>query len=111
MYVSDTSIFPHSGLRVRITNMNGQDFITELKSDMKIDELKIISLSHFSSPAESMKKSLYHRILMVRTGKVLSEERTVFEEEIQNNGMFKLKPSLGVGNTLGQYNFDDTNEL
>lgn len=56
MYVSDTSIFPHSGLRVRITNMNGQDFITELKSDMKIDELKIISLSHFSSPAESMKK-------------------------------------------------------
>ncbi|XP_052673264.1 ubiquitin-associated domain-containing protein 1-like isoform X1 [Crassostrea angulata] len=85
MYVSDTSIFPHSGLRVRITNMNGQDFITELKSDMKIDELKIISLSHFSSPAESMKKSLYHRILMVRTGKVLSEERTVFEEEIQNN--------------------------
>uniref|UniRef100_K1R293 Ubiquitin-associated domain-containing protein 1 n=1 Tax=Magallana gigas TaxID=29159 RepID=K1R293_MAGGI len=85
MYVSDTSIFPHSGLRVRITNMNGQDFITELKSDMKIDELKIISLSHFSSPAESMKKSLYHRILMVRTGKVLSEEKTVFEEEIQNN--------------------------
>lgn len=65
--------------------MNGQDFITELKSDMKIDELKIISLSHFSSPAESMKKSLYHRILLVRTGKVLSEERTVFEEEIQNN--------------------------
>lgn len=65
--------------------MNGQDFITELKSDMKIDELKIISLSHFSSPAESMKKSLYHRILMVRTGKVLSEEKTVFEEEIQNN--------------------------
>lgn len=94
MYVSDTSIFPHSGLRVRITNMNGQDFITELKSDMKIDELKIISLSHFSSPAESMKKSLYHRILMVRTGKVLSEERTVFEEEIQNNGMFKLKAKI-----------------
>lgn len=94
--------------------MNGQDFITELKSDMKIDELKIISLSHFSSPAESMKKSLYHRILMVRTGKVLSEEKTVFEEEIQNNGMFKLnmlKPSLGVGNTLGKYNFDNTNEL
>lgn len=111
MYVSDTSIFPHSGLRVRITNMNGQDFITELKSDMKIDELKIISLSHFSSPAESMKKSLYHRILMVRTGKVLSEEKTVFEEEIQNNGMFKLKPSLGVGNILGKYNFDNTNEL
>lgn len=91
--------------------MNGQDFITELKSDMKIDELKIISLSHFSSPAESMKKSLYHRILMVRTGKVLSEEKTVFEEEIQNNGMFKLKPSLSVGNTLGKYNFDNTNEL
>ena len=86
MYVSDPSIFPQTGLRVRITSMNGQDLITDLKNEMKIDELKIISLSHFSSPAESMKKSLYHRILLVRTGKVLSEEKTVLDEGIQNNG-------------------------
>jgi hypothetical protein len=66
--------------------MSGQDFLTELKSDMKIDELKIISLNHFCCPAESMKKSLYHRIVSVRTGKVLSEEKTVCEEGIQNNG-------------------------
>ncbi|XP_022326118.1 ubiquitin-associated domain-containing protein 1-like isoform X2 [Crassostrea virginica] len=85
MYVSDSSIFPQTGLRVRITSMNGQDLITDLKNEMKIDELKIISLSHFSSPAESMKKSLYHRILLVRTGKVLSEEKTVLDEGIQNN--------------------------
>ncbi|XP_061163795.1 ubiquitin-associated domain-containing protein 1-like isoform X2 [Saccostrea echinata] len=99
MYVSDSSIFPQAGLRVRITSMSGQDFLTELKADMKIDELKIISLNHFSSPADSMKKSLYHRILLVRTGKVLSEEKTVFEEGIQNNDeLLLLKKRLPAMN-------------
>ncbi|XP_062601107.1 ubiquitin-associated domain-containing protein 1-like [Saccostrea cucullata] len=99
MYVSDSSIFPQAGLRVRITSMSGQDFLTELKADMKIDELKIISLNHFSSPADSMKKSLYHRILLVRTGKVLSEEKTVFEEGLQNNDeLLLLKKRLPAMN-------------
>lgn len=100
MYVSDSSIFPQTGLRVRITSMNGQDLITDLKNEMKIDELKIISLSHFSSPAESMKKSLYHRILLVRTGKVLSEEKTVLDEGIQNNGKCILFLKVARGKVM-----------
>lgn len=100
MYVSDSSIFPQTGLRVRITSMNGQDLITDLKNEMKIDELKIISLSHFSSPAESMKKSLYHRILLVRTGKVLSEEKTVLDEGIQNNGKCILFLKVARGKVI-----------
>lgn len=49
---------------------------------MKIDELKIILLSYFLSFVESMKKFLYYCIFMVCIGKVLLEEKIVFEEEI-----------------------------
>ncbi|XP_048777713.1 ubiquitin-associated domain-containing protein 1-like isoform X2 [Ostrea edulis] len=115
MYVSDSSIFPQAGLRVRITSMSGQDFVTELKTDMKIDELKIISLNYFSSPAESMKKSLYHRIVSVRTGKVLSEEKTVFEEGIQNNDelllLKKRMPAMNFDTKDRTSNKDDSKKV
>ncbi|KAK3087712.1 hypothetical protein FSP39_009507 [Pinctada imbricata] len=65
--------------------MTGQDHIFLLKPDQKIDELKIMALGYFVSQAESMKSSLYHKILLVRTGKVLSEDKSVIQEGLKNN--------------------------
>ena len=90
MYVSDSTIFPSSGVKVRVTNMEGQDCLLEIKPDQKIDELKIMALNNFINPSESMKSSLYHKVLLVRTSKILGEERTVTQEGLKNNG--KLWP-------------------
>ena len=86
MYVSDSNIFPSKGMRIRICHMDGRNYVIDLNSNIKIDELKIMSLSHFNDPAESIKTSLYHKVLLVRTGQVLSEEKTISEEGVKENG-------------------------
>ncbi|XP_069119514.1 ubiquitin-associated domain-containing protein 1-like [Argopecten irradians] len=85
MFVSETSILPPTGMRVRVVNMEGQEFIIDLNPDLKIDALKIRSLGHFLNPTDSMKSSLYHKILLVRTGKVLSDEKTLSQEGVTDN--------------------------
>ncbi|OWF51590.1 ubiquitin-associated domain-containing protein 1-like [Mizuhopecten yessoensis] len=85
MFVSETSILPPTGMRVRVLDMEGQEFIIDLNPDSKIDDVKIRSLGHFLNPADSMKSSLYHKILLVRTGKVLSDEKTLSQEGVTDN--------------------------
>ncbi|XP_063422886.1 ubiquitin-associated domain-containing protein 1-like isoform X1 [Mytilus trossulus] len=90
MYVSDSNIFPSKGMRIRICHMDGRNYVIDLNSNIKIDELKIMSLSHFNDPAESIKTSLYHKVLLVRTGQVLSEEKTISEEGVKENDELML---------------------
>lgn len=87
MFVSDLNIFPSSGMRIRIISMGGTDYITEVSPDLKVDKLKIRSLGFFFNPSVSMKTSLYHKILVVRTGRVLNEEKTLSDEGVQDNGI------------------------
>ncbi|CAC5357030.1 KPC2 [Mytilus coruscus] len=95
MYVSDSNIFPSKGMRIRICHMDGRNYVIDLNSNIKIDELKIMSLSHFNDPAESIKTSLYHKVLLVRTGQVLSEEKTISEEGVkENDELLLLKKRL-----------------
>lgn len=75
--------------------MDGRNYVIDLSSNIKIDELKIMSLSHFNDPAESIKTSLYHKVLLVRTGQVLSEEKTIAEEGVkENDELLLLKKRL-----------------
>ncbi|XP_071157026.1 ubiquitin-associated domain-containing protein 1-like isoform X1 [Mytilus edulis] len=95
MYVSDSNIFPSKGMRIRICHMDGRNYVIDLNSNIKIDELKIMSLSHFNDPAESIKTSLYHKVLLARTGQVLSEEKTISEEGVkENDELLLLKKRL-----------------
>lgn len=86
MFVSDTLVFSPSTMKVRITNMEGVDIIDEFRPDLTVDMVKIRSLSQLFSPMESMKVSLYHKVLLVRTGKVLNEESTLQQEGLRDNG-------------------------
>ncbi|CAG2233882.1 KPC2 [Mytilus edulis] len=75
--------------------MDGRNYVIDLNSNIKIDELKIMSLSHFNDPAESIKTSLYHKVLLARTGQVLSEEKTISEEGVkENDELLLLKKRL-----------------
>lgn len=96
MYVSDSNIFPSKGMRIRICHMDGRNYVIDLSTNIKIDELKIMSLSHFSDPAESIKTSLYHKVLLVRTGQVLSEEKTISEAGVKENGKNEVNLATGI---------------
>ncbi|XP_064616494.1 ubiquitin-associated domain-containing protein 1-like isoform X2 [Liolophura sinensis] len=85
MLVTGNTIFQPSNMRVRITSMRGVDFICELCPDMTVHEVKVKSLGHFLGPGESVKESLYHRLILVRTGKVLNDEASVKHEELEEN--------------------------
>ncbi|GAB1607424.1 ubiquitin-associated domain-containing protein 1-like [Argonauta hians] len=84
MFVSDTLVFSPSTMKVRITNMEGVDIIDDFRPDLTVDMVKIRSLSQLFSPMESMKVSLYHKVLLVRTGKVLNEESTLQQEGLRD---------------------------
>ena len=86
MFVSDSLVFPPSTMKVRITNMEGVDILEDFRPDATVDMVKIRSLSQLFSPMESMKVSLYHKVLLVRTGKVLNEEFTLQQEGLRDNG-------------------------
>lgn len=86
MFVSDSLVFPPSTMKVRITNMEGVDILEDFRPDATVDMVKIRSLSQLFSPMESMKVSLYHKVLLVRTGKVLNEEYTLQQEGLRDNG-------------------------
>lgn len=85
MFVSDSLVFPPSTMKVRITNMEGVDILEDFRPDATVDMVKIRSLSQLFSPMESMKVSLYHKVLLVRTGKVLNEEYTLQQEGLRDN--------------------------
>ena len=86
MVVSDSCLFPPSNMKVRITNSEGTDYIVDLHPDWTVDKVKIMSLGHFYSSSESMKSSLYHKLVLVRSGKLLEEETTLVHAGIKDNG-------------------------
>ncbi|KAL3871497.1 hypothetical protein ACJMK2_039491 [Sinanodonta woodiana] len=104
MFVSDSSIFPPSTMKVRVTIMNGMEFIADLSPELTIDKLKVYALSQFDDPAESVKSSLYHKVVLVRTGLYLSDEKTLQDQGVQDNDELlllrrRLVPSQFEGGT------------
>ncbi|KAK3586987.1 hypothetical protein CHS0354_026703 [Potamilus streckersoni] len=85
MFVSDSSIFPPSTMKVRVTIMNGMEIIVDSSPELTVDKLKVNALSHFDDPAESVKSSLYHKVILVRTGLYLSDEKTLQDQGVQDN--------------------------
>ncbi|XP_050395048.1 ubiquitin-associated domain-containing protein 1 [Patella vulgata] len=85
MVVTDSCLFPPSIMKVRFTNMHGVDHILELHQDLTVDKAKIKCLDYFHNSAESMKMSLYHKLVLVRNGKVLTEGLSLQQEGVRDN--------------------------
>ena len=92
MFVSESNIFNPASLKVRLTTMEGVDLIMELTPDMTVDKLKIRALGLLYTPAESMKSSLYHKLVLVRTGRCLPDDSTAHQEGVlENDEMLLLR--------------------
>ena len=89
MFVRESSIFENGNMKLRLTSMEGVDWIVDIPSTFSVDKLKVMALGHFYAPAqeECMRSSLYHRLLCVRNGKILHEDATLSESGVENNGI------------------------
>lgn len=91
MFVSDTNIFPSSVMKIRISCPDGRDFIASFLPDSKVDSLKVAALTHILQDSDSsMKESLYYKVVLVRTCKSLEDDKTLQEQDVQDNGMLEI---------------------
>ncbi|KAL8613271.1 hypothetical protein ACOMHN_001595 [Nucella lapillus] len=85
MVVTDSHLFPPSDMKVRITSWDGRDAVVDLQKEWTVDKVKIVAMEQFLRPGDSMKTSLYHKLLHVRLSKCLSEEMTLGQEGVKEN--------------------------
>lgn len=85
MVVTDAQLFPPSDMKVRITSWDGRDTIVDLQKEWTVDKVKIVAMEHFLRPGDSMKTSLYHKLLHVRLSRALNEELTLLQEGVKEN--------------------------
>lgn len=99
MFVSDSSLFPSSKIKLRICGMNGIDFISSYHQDSTVDNLKVAALSQCFGPSDSMKDAIYHKIVLVRTGRTLEDDKTLQQQGvIENDELLLLKRRLCPSN-------------
>ena len=73
-------------MKIRICAMNGVEFTSMFNPESTVDNLKVVALSNFFGPGDSMKDAIYHKIVLVRTGKSLDDEKTLQQQDVVENG-------------------------
>ena len=86
MVKTDARLFPPCDMKVRITSWDGRDLLLDVTRDWMVDKLKVVAMEHFMKPSDSMKTSLYHRLVHVRLSKRLSEDKTLGHSGVKENG-------------------------
>lgn len=85
MVVTGAQLFPPSEMKVRISSWDGRDTVVDLQKEWTVDKVKIVAMDHFLRPGDSMKTSLYHKLLHVRLSKSLNEGLTLVQEGVKEN--------------------------
>lgn len=75
--------------------MNGEDFNSTFSPESTVDNVKVVALSHFHGPSDSMKGAVYHKIVLVRTGRALEDDKTLQQQGVvENDELLLLKRRL-----------------
>ena len=86
----DGAFAERTHLRVKITNMQGSCVVLNVPVDFSVDKLKMEVANYLgketSADTDPVKISLYHKLVLVNSGKVLNEESTLNEEGVTNDG-------------------------
>ena len=107
-------------MKVRVINNEGKEWVLDLMPDFSMDKLKMMAFGHFypqpagsaEPPASSSSSSssssstswmlrsvVHYRMILVRSGEVLTEDGAVVEAGLQDNGEEGVKVSFDL-NTL-----------
>lgn len=88
MFVSDSNIFRPNAMKIRVSSMDGIYVVLDVDPFISVDHLKVQIASHLYDPVESVKTSLYHRLLHIRSGNILLEENSLMKYDVKENDEF-----------------------
>ena len=86
----DGALSEKTHVRIRITNMQGSCVVLNVPLDYSIDKLKVEIANYLgketNTESDPLKISLYHKLIVADSGKVLNEESTLLEEGVRDEG-------------------------
>ncbi|XP_039200991.1 ubiquitin-associated domain-containing protein 1 [Crotalus tigris] len=91
MFVQEEKIFAAKVLRLRICALDGAEWLEEVPEDTAIERLKERCLKHcLPGSLEDPKCVTHHKLIHAASEKVLSDTKTVSEENIQDRDVLVL---------------------
>ncbi|XP_056394894.1 ubiquitin-associated domain-containing protein 1 [Hyla sarda] len=91
MFVQEEKIFAGRVLRLHVCTMEGAEWLEEVMEDMTVERLKERCLKHCAHGSLEDPKSLtHHKLVHASSERVLSDTKTVAEENIQDRDVLLL---------------------
>ncbi|GIY42428.1 ubiquitin-associated domain-containing protein 1 [Caerostris extrusa] len=85
MYVVDTSLGSIETMKITVINSTGLYWVVDVLPEFTVDKLKLMALSHFFNPIDSIKVSDRYKLILVSQNRPLPDESTIRDEEIRDN--------------------------
>ncbi|XP_054718011.1 ubiquitin-associated domain-containing protein 1-like [Uloborus diversus] len=85
MYVVDASTGSIETMKITIINSTGAYWVVDVLPEFTIDKLKLMALSHFFNPIDSIKVSDRYKLILVSQNRPLADEGTIRDEDIREN--------------------------
>ncbi|XP_015909845.1 ubiquitin-associated domain-containing protein 1 [Parasteatoda tepidariorum] len=85
MYVVDTSVGSIETMKITVINSTGAYWVVDVLPEFTIDKLKLMALSHFFNPIDSIKVSDRYKLILVSQNRPLADESTIRDEEVREN--------------------------
>ncbi|KAM7144126.1 ubiquitin-associated domain-containing protein 1 isoform 2-T2 [Macrochelys suwanniensis] len=91
MFVQEEKIFAGRVLRLRVCSMEGAEWLEEVPEDTTVEKLKERCLKHcVPGSLEDPKSITHHKLIHATSEKVLTDTKTVLEENIQDKDVLLL---------------------
>ncbi|XP_071430571.1 ubiquitin-associated domain-containing protein 1 isoform X2 [Pithys albifrons albifrons] len=91
MFVQEEKIFAGKVLRVHVCTMEGAEWLEEVPEDTTVEKLKERCLKHcVPGSLEDPKTVTHHKLIHATSEKVLTDTKTVLEENIQDRDVLLL---------------------
>lgn len=88
MYVVETSLGSVETMKITVINSTGAYWVVDVLPEFTVDKLKLMALSHFFNPIDSIKVSDRYKLILVSQNRPLPDESTIRDEEIRENGIY-----------------------
>ncbi|XP_076064719.1 ubiquitin-associated domain-containing protein 1-like isoform X2 [Oratosquilla oratoria] len=96
MFVSEQSLFNQQTVKLVVLNNEGRDYSIDAPSDMNIERVKNMAVGHFFTPLEAAGSEkgdgLQYRLVLVREARPLTDNATIFFEQLLDNDELLLVP-------------------
>nr|KAF6488279.1 UBA domain containing 1 [Rousettus aegyptiacus] len=91
MFVQEEKIFAGNVLRLHICASDGAEWLEEATEDTSVEQLKERCLKHCAHGSlEDPKSVTHHKLIHAASERVLSDTRTISEENIQDQDVLLL---------------------